>query len=236
MTQIKCKNLSLGYNGKIVTKNIDFSLNKGDFLCIVGENGSGKSTLIKTILGLIKPIDGEIEFNDNTAPPCFGYLPQRTDIQIDFPAIVKEVVMSGFSACTHNLSSKERKVLAEFNMNKLGILSLSKKSFNELSGGQIQRVFLARALCAAGDIIILDEPVSGLDATVTSNLYEELLSLNRNENMTVIMVSHDINDAIKLASHILHIGDKQLFFGKTEEYTKSSAINSFINQGGACNE
>ncbi len=236
MTQIKCKNVSLGYNGKIVTKNIDFSVNKGDFMCIVGENGSGKSTLIKAILKLIKPLDGQIEFNENTTSPCFGYLPQQTGIQMDFPATVKEIVMSGFSACSHCLSGRERRNLAEVNMNKLGIVDISKKSFRELSGGQQQRVFLARALCAAGDTLVLDEPTSGLDVVATNKLYETLSYLNKEENMTIIMVSHDINDALKLATHILHIGREQLFFGKKDEYTGSSAIKIFKHWEGADND
>ena len=236
MTQIKFKNVSLGYNGKTVTENINFAVSKGDFLCIVGENGSGKSTLVKAILQLIKPLGGEIEFNENTTPPCFGYLPQQTEVQMDFPATVREIVMSGFSACSHCMSRKECKKIADSNMDKLGILSLSKKSFRELSGGQQQRVFLARALCAAGDTLILDEPTSGLDIVVTNKLYETLAYLNQEEKMTVIMVSHDINDALKLATHILHIGDKQLFFGTKDEYTNSSAIKTFKHMGGTNND
>lgn len=236
MTQIEFKNVSLGYNGKTVTRNIHFSVNKGDFLCIVGENGSGKSTLVKTILRLIKPVGGIIEYNENASQPCFGYLPQQTEIQTDFPATVREIVMSGFSACSHCLSGREQKKLAENNMDKLGILSLKKKSFKELSGGQQQRVFLARALCAAGDTLILDEPTSGLDVVVTNKLYETLLYLNQEEKMTVIMVSHDINDALKLATHILHIGDEQLFFGTKDEYINSAEINTFKHMGGAHND
>ncbi len=236
MTQIEFKNVSLGYNGKTVTKNINFSVSKGDFLCIVGENGSGKSTLVKTILRLIKPVGGIIEYNENTSQPCFGYLPQQTEIQMDFPATVKEIVMSGFSACSHCMSNRERKKLAESNMNKLGILHLTKKSFKDLSGGQQQRVFLARALCAAGDTLILDEPTSGLDVVVTNKLYETLLYLNQKDKMTVIMVSHDINDALNLATHILHIGDEQLFFGTKDEYINSAEIKTFKHIGGAHND
>lgn len=235
MTQIQCTNVALGYDGKIVTKNINCSINKGDFLCVVGENGSGKSTLIKAILRLAKPLSGKIEYGMNFNPTKIGYLPQQTAIQKDFPATVREIVMSGCSTRFLSLFDKEQKKTVDLNMDRLGILPLSKKCFRELSGGQQQRVFLARALCAAGDMLVLDEPASGLDTLVTSEMYEILTKLNRNKNMTVIMVSHDISDALKLATHILHIGNEQLFFGTTNEYINSPAIKT-LNREGTRNE
>ncbi len=219
MAQIICKDLSLGYNGSIITQNINFSINHGDYLCIVGENGSGKSTLIKTLLGLIAPLHGSIEFKDKLTHSRIGYLPQQTDSQKDFPASVWEIVLSGATALKpHFWFCKKEKALALSNMQKLGIDRLRNKSFKELSGGQQQRVLLARALCAASDILILDEPVSGLDPNVSLDLYNILKDLNHNHKMTVVMVSHDISAALNFATHILHIGTSQVFFGTTKEY------------------
>lgn len=232
MAHITCKNLTLGYNGCVVTENISFSVNKGDYLCVIGENGSGKSTLIKTILNLIKPINGSIEFSGSSTRGQIGYLPQQTDIQSDFPASVNEVILSGFTAAKKShLSRKQIKENAMANMKKLGIEQLGKSSFRDLSGGQQQRVFLARALCAANGILLLDEPVSGLDPKITVEMYELVSALNKDENMTVIMVSHDISAALKYASHILHIGDTQLFFGTTDEYKKSKVGRLFTESG-----
>ena len=233
MSQISCKNVSLGYEGQIVTKNINFEVNKGDYLCIVGENGSGKSTLVKALLGLLKPISGSI----NKAGDRIGYLPQQTEIQSDFPASVREVVVSG---CAGSVSSffygKKEKETALKCMKRMRIDNLASKSFRELSGGQKQRVLLARALCAADDILLLDEPVTGLDPAVTAELYKILKKLNHDDNMTIIMVSHDISSALKYATKILHIGHSQLFFGDNAEYLKSDAAKIFSRSGGKKNE
>ncbi len=222
MAQIICKDVAIGYNNYIITQNINFSVNHGDYLCIVGENGSGKSTLIKTLLRLINPLHGSVEFTEKLIHSRIGYLPQQTELQKDFPASVWEIVLSGATALKpHFLFCKKEKALALSNMQKLGIESLSKKSFKELSGGQQQRVLLARALCAASDMLILDEPVSGLDPNVSFDLYNILKDLNNNNKMTIIMVSHDIPAALRFATHILHIGTSQVFFGTTEEYKNS---------------
>ncbi len=219
MAQIICNNLSLGYNGNIVAPNISFTVNRGDYLCIVGENGSGKSTLIKALLQLIRPISGNIETGDGFIPSHTGYLPQQTEIQMDFPASVLEVVLSGYSSSKKGFFlGKEKKHSAQAIMDKLGISHLAKHSFRELSGGQQQRVFLARALCAANGVLLLDEPVSNLDPKVSNELYSILSKLNKEENMTVIMVSHDISSALKYASHILHIGQEQSVFCGADEY------------------
>lgn len=227
MAQIICKNLTLGYNSSVVTKDINFSVDKGNYLCIVGENGSGKSTLIKALLNLIKPIDGTIEMSHSG----IGYLPQQTEIQKDFPASVSEVVLSGCASSKKGLFfGKKEKDIALSNMIRLGIDHLGKKSFRDLSGGQQQRVFLARALCAANDILLLDEPVSGLDPKITNEMYDLVYSLNKTDNMTIIMVSHDISAALKYATHILHIGETQLFFGTKDEYLSSNTGKSFTEQ------
>lgn len=233
MAQLICKNLSLGYEGKTVTKDINFSVNRGDYICIVGENGSGKSTLVKALLRLIKPQSGEVIISDDVLKSGIGYLPQQTEIQNDFPASVKEIVLSGCSSKKRGLFySSTAKKAAHDAMHKLEIEEYSRKTFKFLSGGQQQRVFLARALCSTGELLILDEPVTGLDPAVTEELYNLLDKLNKKNNLSVIMVSHDINSAVKYATHILHIGKTQLFFGKTEDYLKSETGKQFLYSGG----
>lgn len=235
MVQITCKNLSLGYEGKTVTQNINFSVNRGDYLCIVGENGSGKSTLIKAILLLIKPLGGEIIESTSLKNSKIGYLPQQTEIQKDFPASVKEVVLSGCSASKRSLFyNGAAKKTAKSAMERMGILDISDKSFRDLSGGQRQRVFLARALCATDEMLVLDEPVTGLDPGVTEEMYNLLMQLNNEDKTTIIMVSHDISAAIKYASHILHIAGTQLFFGRTCDYLKSEPCQKFLNMNRIC--
>lgn len=234
MTQLICKNLSLGYDGRTVTKDINFTVKKGNYICIVGENGSGKSTLVKALLSLIKPQKGEITIDPAVSESGIGYLPQSTELQNDFPASVKEIVLSGcVSGKTIPFLGKSDKRIAHDVMHRLGIEDISRKSFRNLSGGQQQRVLLARALCSAGELMILDEPVTGLDPTVTDELYSLLEALNKHDNMSIIMVSHDILAAVKYATHILHIGDTQLFFGTTEEYLKCDASQKFLNGGGS---
>ena len=212
MAQLICKNVSLGYDSRIILSNLNFQINKGDYLCIVGENGSGKSTLMKTLLKLHKPLSGEINIGDGLLDDEIGYLPQQTEVQKDFPASVKEIVLSG---CQSRMGrrpfyNKEEKNLAKENMKKMGISEFSKRCYRELSGGQQQRVLLARALCATQKMLLLDEPVSGLDPIVTEEMYNLIQSLNK-DGITIIMISHDVLAAIKYATHILHIG-KEIFF------------------------
>ncbi len=228
MAYIRCSNLSLGYDGVLVTEGINFELNKGNYLCIVGENGAGKSTLMKTLLCLMPYISGKIEYGDGLKPYEIGYLPQQTQVQRDFPASVWEVVLSGNIAKTGfcPFYSRSSRKLAMSHMEDMGIWELRNKCYRNLSGGQQQRVLLARALCATGKLLVLDEPVSGLDPKVTADFYELIKKLN-SEGITVIMVSHDIESAVNYSSHILHIGRKQLFFGKTGDYIKSNAYKAF---------
>ncbi len=232
MTDIKCTDLSLGYDNNIIIEHLSFSVERGDYLCIVGENGSGKSTLIKGILGLITPFSGRIDFGDATNPKI-GYLPQQSEAQKDFPASVREVVLSGCRPSYFHLfyGRKEKKV-AYANMKRLGIEGLASKSFSSLSGGQKQRTFLARALCSDADIILLDEPSTGLDPIASASMYEILAELNKKDNISVIMVSHDISSVLQYATHILHIGDSSVFFGTKHDYLKSPEGASLLTKGG----
>ena len=231
MAQLTCENVSLGYDNKTILSNLSFSVNSGDYLCIVGENGSGKSTLMRTMLGLQKPMSGEISLGDGLKKGQIGYLPQQTDVQKNFPASVKEIVLSGCQARAglRPFYNNQEKEMAANAMKKMRIEEFSKRCYRELSGGQQQRVLLARALCATQKILLLDEPVSGLDPKVTAEMYELISGLNK-EGITIIMISHDIDVAISEASHILHICDKP-FFGTKEEYLKSELGSKFIEQG-----
>ena len=222
MAQLTCQNLYIGYDGKSVLQDLNFEVFAGNYLCIVGENGSGKSTLMKTILGLQPPISGRVLTGDGLRKNEIGYLPQQTVVQKDFPASVREIVLSGCQGrCgSRPFYNKEEKQLALDAMDKMQITQLAKRCYRELSGGQQQRVLLARALCATKKMLLLDEPVSGLDPKVTAEMYALIEKLNREDSITVIMISHDIAAAVKYASHILHIGDT-VFFGTKGEYLQS---------------
>lgn len=233
MAYIRCENLALGYEGRTVINGLHFEVNPGDYLCIIGENGAGKSTLIKTILNLRKPLSGSIIRGDGLKSFDIGYLPQQTQVQKDFPATVSEVVLSG---CINQLGfrpfyGKKEKKKALDNMERMDVLSLKDKSFRDLSGGQQQRVLLARALCAAEKLLLLDEPVAGLDPKVTMEMYELIARLNR-EGITIIMVSHDLHSALNYATHILHLGGGQQFFGKAEDYRKTEFYQRLIGRLG----
>ena len=232
MAIIAAKNLAVGYGGLAVAENINFELEPGSFLCIVGENGSGKSTLMKTILGLQPPLDGTISADEGLQKNNIGYLPQQTDVQKNFPASVREVVLSGCQGkCGWRpLYNAKEKELANANMERMGIMGLARRCYRDLSGGQQQRVLLARALCAADRMLLLDEPVSGLDPLVTREMYELIQKLN-NDGVTIIMISHDMEAALHYASHILHIGNK-VFFGSRDEYIRSRAGENFLEARG----
>ena len=233
----ECKDVTLGYENKVVAKNLNFKIDQGDYLCVVGENGTGKSTLIKTLLGLIKPLNGEVIANvQGKNHKGVGYLPQQTQAQKDFPASVWEVVLSGVLNNDHRCPfyNKKDKAEAEKNMEKLNILDLKKRCYRELSGGQQQRVLLARALCATDSVLILDEPVTRLDPAASMEFYETIKDLNKKENVTIIMVSHDIKNALNYATHILHLEQENDFFGTVEEYKKSNVSNMFL--GGVAND
>ncbi len=225
MSLLTIKNLTLGYESCRIVENLNLTVEEGDYLSIVGENGSGKTTLMKTILGLQKPLEGEIIVGNGLAANEIGYLPQQTAIQRDFPASVREIVLSG---CQNKMGfrpfyGKEEKITAEKNMGLMGILALKDHCYRELSGGQQQRVLLARALCATGKLLLLDEPVAGLDPKVTQDMYEAIEKLNKS-GITIVMISHDINAAISYSSHILHMGNIP-FWGTIDEYLSRKEAN-----------
>ena len=220
---IDCHDATLGYEGKAVSSHLNFQVYSGDYLCIVGENGSGKSTLLKGLLGLLKPMEGRIVLDRSLRAGAIGYLPQQTRAQRDFPATVYEVVLSGFLSARKGrfFYTPAEKSKALMNMGKLGVLELKNRCYRELSGGQQQRVLLSRALCAAGELLILDEPVTGLDPEAAHDMYRTLAYLNRTEGIAIVMVTHDLQNALKYADHILHAGQKGWFFGTAAEYLAS---------------
>ncbi len=231
--QLLCKDLTLGYEGHPICADLNFEINRGDYLCIVGENGSGKSTLVKTLLGLTPPLAGQILFGDGLSARQIGYLPQQTALQKDFPASCEEIVRSGFLASNgwRPFCSKAQKQRAKDLLEELGIPHLAKRCYRDLSGGQQQRVLLARALCAAQKMLLLDEPVSGLDPAAMQEMYRIIADLNRERRMTILMVSHDLEASVKYATHILHMGSQLRFFGTKEEYVKTPLRMSFRDRG-----
>lgn len=231
MSFLEVKDLKIGYDGKVVADNINFCVNNGDYLCIVGENGSGKTTLMKTLLKIKSPLGGSIVLGDNLKRNEIGYLSQQNAVQKDFPASVEEVVSSG---CQNSMGwrpflNKAEKKLVSSNMAKLGIEHLAKSCYRELSGGQQQRVLIARALCATKKILFLDEPVTGLDPKITAETYEIINSVNKTDGITVVMISHDIAMATKYATHILHLSQNPLFFGTKQEYLLSDIGRVFCS-------
>ena len=232
MALLTCRDLTLGYDGREVVHGLNFEVNAGDYLCVVGENGSGKSTLMKTLLGLLPPISGEILTGDGLLRNEIGYLPQQTEVQKDFPASVWEIVLSG---CGNRMGfrpfyNQEDKARAQKNVERMGITRFVNRCYRELSGGQQQRVLLARALCATSKMLLLDEPVAGLDPVVTAEMYDLIEELNKKDGITVIMISHDIAAAIKYADHILHVSG-HVFFGTKAEYLESDVANGFLKGG-----
>ena len=233
MAQLCCKNVGFAYGGETVLSGVNFSVNAGDYLCIVGENGSGKSTLMKGILGLKEPSEGEIVFGDGLKANEIGYLPQQTGIQRDFPASVGEVVLSGrISGMGHRLfySRADREAASE-NLERMVIEELKDRCYMELSGGQQQRVLLARAMCATKKLLLLDEPVTGLDPNAANEMYNLIKLINLCDKISVIMVTHDVHEAVHYATHILHLGHGQLFFGSVEEYRKSDHVRRLLGGG-----
>ena len=226
MAILTAKELAVGYERQPVLKNINFQIEEGDYFCIVGENGSGKTTLMKTILGLLPPVEGSIEVGQGLMKNQIGYLPQQSDVQRDFPATVYEIVLSG---CQNSLKgffySKTQKKMALENIEKMGISHLKNKCYRQLSGGQQQRVLLARALCATTKVLLLDEPVAGLDPNVTKEMYELIGQLN-SHGLTVIMISHDLENVKKYATAIFDVN-------KLDDIKTSDEIQS-SKEVGAC--
>ena len=228
MRLIEANKLTLGYEDQSVIDNISFSVDEGDYLCIIGDNGAGKSTLVKAVLSLHEPLAGRLSFHFDRKDN--GYLPQSSAIDMTFPTSVSEVVLSGFISHLGRRffypASMRKK--AEENLGRMGILNLRNRSFQELSGGQRQRVLLARALCAANRLLLLDEPAAALDVHSASELYRLIDQLN-NDGMTVMMVTHDIHPAINSASHILHLGGEN-FFGTRDDYFSSEIGRDYLKE------
>lgn len=225
MAQICCEQLAVGYDGHEVLSDLTFSVNAGNYLCVIGENGSGKTTLMKTLLGLLKPVSGKLSYSDGITKNDIGYLPQQTDVQRDFPASVWEIVLSG---CQNKMGlkpfyGKKEKTIAMENIRRMDIEDLRLRCYRELSGGQQQRALLARALCSEGSLLVLDEPTAGLDPKAIDEMYTLIDSL-RKSGITIIMISHDIANAEKYATHILDVGDR-VFFGTIDAYRKEREQN-----------
>lgn len=235
MDLINVKGLTFTYDGKVAVENLNFTIEDGDYLCIVGENGAGKSTLIKGLLNLKQPTKGEIYIDKSLKINEIGYLPQQTQLQRDFPANVYEIVLSG---CLNKLKwkpfyTKKEKMIVEEKLEQLEISHLKHCCYSQLSGGQQQRVLLARALCATKKVLLLDEPSSGLDPLVTESLYNLINKINKEQNLTIIIVSHDIQNVVKYSNKVLHLQTKQLFFGTTNKYLSSSIGQKYLRGDGA---
>ena len=227
---IKCEHVDFGYENHDAVIDVSMEINPGDYLCVVGENGSGKSTLMKGILGLLKPTAGILQVDEELRRTGIGYLPQQTAAQRDFPATVYEVVRSG---CLSHLGkrpffSRADKKLAMENMERLGITGLKNKCYRELSGGQQQRVLIARALCATKKLLILDEPITGLDPSAIQELYALIRKLNREDKVAILMVSHDVQNVVHQANKILHLQQRVLFYGSVKDYVKSREGLEFL--------
>ncbi|MDR1453581.1 MAG: metal ABC transporter ATP-binding protein [Candidatus Margulisbacteria bacterium] len=218
---LSCQNAALAYDGNVAVSGLNFSVAAGDYLCVFGENGSGKSTLLQGLLGLKTPCAGKIVCSADWRGPGVSYLPQQTAAQKDFPASVHEVVLSGRIGQLgwRPFYSAADKQAAQTSLELLGLARLRGRCFRELSGGQQRRTLLARALCAAQKLLVLDEPLSGLDPSAAQNVYALLKKLNK-AGLTVIMVSHDLRGALRQATHILHLQNKQKFFGTVKDYKK----------------
>lgn len=234
MVQITGENLTLGYDGRAVLRGLNFTVEAGDCLCIVGENGSGKSTLMKTLLGLQPPLAGSIRFDGGLTRRDIGYLPQQTELQRDFPALVREIVYSGFQGrCgLRPFYTRAEKARAHQMLRKVGAEELAGRCYRELSGGQQQRVLLARALCAANKALLLDEPVTGLDPEAAAALYALIRDLHA-EGITILMITHDLAPALSLATRVLHIGGTG-FSGSRAEYLNTPMGRRFALREGGC--
>lgn len=230
---IQCSHVDFGYENQDAVVDVTMEVNPGDYVCIVGENGSGKSTLMKGLLGLLKPTKGTLSVSEELKKSGIGYLPQQTAAQKDFPATVGEVVLSGCLSRRGNkpFYSQKEKELAKKNMRRLGMAQLAGQCYRDLSGGQQQRTLIARALCATDKLLILDEPITGLDPSAIVEFYEIIRKLNRKEGVAILMVSHDIANVVKQADKILHLKREVLFYGTTEAYLHSSAGSIYLGGG-----
>jgi zinc transport system ATP-binding protein len=232
-TLIACRDAAFGYDGCAVITGLNFTVEPGDYLCIVGKNGSGKSTLVKGLLRLLDPLQGSAAFYGEFKRGAVGYLPQQTAVQKDFPAGAFEIILSGAAGrmgLRPFYSAKEKQRTRDI-MDRLGITDLKDRCFRELSGGQQRRVLIGRALCASSEAFVLDEPTAGLDPAASAELYTLLQSINRELGVTIIMVSHDIDAAKTHATKILHLQNKQRFFGASRDYLSSGLGQQFLKAG-----
>jgi ABC-type Mn/Zn transport systems, ATPase component len=234
MKLISFENVSIKYDSRHcdAISGVTFDINSGDYICIVGENGSGKSTLLKGMLGLIPPSSGSIAYSEGFDRTDVGYLPQHSQSQKNFPASVREVVLSGNlgKMKSRPFYSKREKERANYNMERLSVMDLAKRPYSELSGGQQQRVLLARALCASEKLIALDEPLTGLDPLVTSELYQIISEINKTDGLSVVMITHDVANAVKHAKKILHLSGKAEFFGDMDSYIASEVGEKYMKE------
>ena len=232
MSLIKCEELSIGYGNEKVVEGLSFSVEKGDYLCIVGENGSGKSTLMKTLLRLSKPLSGNLVYGDGLEPRTVGYLPQQTAAQKDFPASVLEIILSGcLNSCRFiPFYTKKQREIAHEKAALMKVSDLEGRCFRELSGGQKQRVLLARALCATSNLLILDEPTAGLDPVSAAEMYRLIAELNRS-GIAIIMVTHDSCKNLETATHVLHVAHRPKFFGTVKDYLESDVGIAYMKGG-----
>ena len=234
MSLIQVTNAAFRYDGKEVVGDLNFKVEHCDYLCIVGENGSGKSTLVKGLLGLKTPHNGEIVFGEGLSARQIGYLPQQKESHRDFPASVQEVVLSGTlnSLGVRPFYTKQQRKNALLQIERVGMLAHKNAAFSELSGGQQQRALLARALAATQKLLILDEPIASLDPVAAADMYHLIEEINRNHGVTIIMVSHDPHAAAHEASQVLHLENRQLFYGSAADYRKSEIGRRFLGGEG----
>lgn len=220
---LTCENITVKFGSRTVLEKLSFCVEPGDYLSVIGKNGSGKSTLIRCLLKLCPVTEGAVRTAEDFQRRDIGYLPQQSGIQKDFPATVEEVVCSGCLG-HHRIFpfyTRADKEEAEKNMHRLGICELRRRSYRTLSGGQQQRVLLARALCATQKMLLLDEPVTGLDPGVSAEFYDIIRELNQQDSIAVIMVSHDIANGLKDAKHILYLDENTQYYAGAEEFRHS---------------
>ena len=219
MDLIQIKDVTTAYNGHIAIKNVTFNIKKGDYICLIGENGSGKSTLIKTIVGLNKKDSGEIIKSIDADK--ISYLAQNNMTDLNFPATAKEIIMTGVQK--HRklpFYNKEDYNSFEEMCNLLGIKEFVNKQIGQLSGGQRQRIMLARALIRNPELLILDEPCSGLDVNITKEFYEILNKLNKEKGLTIIMATHDLDEVENDDARVICIATTIKFDGNINDWKK----------------
>ncbi len=217
MTVLEIEQLKVSYANHVALENINLEIKDGEYVCLIGENGSGKSTLVKTIVGLLKPEEGRVNLNillDEVA-----YLSQTNLKDLDFPATSKEIIMSGVQK--HRklpfYTKKDKEIYKDI-IKKLKIEEIQNRRIGDLSGGQKQRVLIARALIREPKLLILDEPATGLDYNITKEVYKILEELNKNNKMTIIMATHDIDEINEIKPRIIYLGKTIKYDGNIENW------------------